>query len=168
MVGYPGRVSQIPSTLVGALEVFNLTANFKVYVCCPDCCYLYLEGSLKAIPPNCTNDDFGVTCGAPLFDSHGKPIRRFFYHSPIDWLARLLQRPKIQEQLRYNIKSQSVDSLEDICDGQFARQLKDDEGTPILGQDSGFLLILNIDGYGATGSKANRYKGGPRHVSDPC
>lgn len=94
----PNDMSQTPVDLRTALKLFNLEAKFTVYICCPKCYFLYHE--TEEIPLFCTKEDLGISCGAKLTKLHGgrlRPACTFLYQSPIDWLARLFQRPNIEK-----------------------------------------------------------------------
>lgn len=166
-VAAPNSFIRVPRDLRSALKIQGIELGLRRYVCCPSCCQLYQEDGSAAVPSTCTAKHLGKTCGAPLFrQSKGdngarKPCRRFFYQSPIRWLARFLQRPGM-EDIADAPRTQGLNErLRDVWDGAFIKELIGDDGEWFFNQPGRYLFALGIDGFNPRG---NRQKGKKRSV----
>ncbi|QRV74636.1 Transposase family Tnp2 protein [Ceratobasidium sp. AG-Ba] len=103
------QLNDIPMTLPTALHRLNLSPEFDIYVCCPDCSTLYPslgKGELST-PAFCNTRDLdGGECKAPLSKTHTrgarvwhKPISRYSHMRFETWITELLQRPGIEDMM---------------------------------------------------------------------
>lgn len=149
-----------------SLKRLGINFKFIPYVCCPRCCRLYLES--EAYPDRCTGVQFpnGETCGEEITSpsENGRsrrPIRRFFYRSPIKWLARLLQRPGIEDLADVPRTREKKEILEDIFDGEFLQNLFVGSGTQkrwFFADKGRYAFALGIDGYGPDTARSKKTK----------
>lgn len=87
-----------------------------------------------------------------------RPIRRFLYQSPIDWLARLLQRPGVEELVDIPKTQKPHTSLSDVWHGSFVRELKGSDGRWFFRSTGRYLFALNIDGFNPNGRREAKKK----------
>lgn len=99
-----------PSSITTAIKNFNLQPELVLWTSCPRCSTLYSPFdplNPTAHRTRCTARDVDdVECGAELLRSskegekvHSRPIRRYPYQSVIDWIARLLNRPGVENYI---------------------------------------------------------------------
>lgn len=148
--------SQSPRDLRTTLDLLGLNIPLKVFVCCPKCYTIYLE--TPSCPRTCEGLLFDVICGAALFHQNNPnlPRKRFFYRSPIDWLAWALQRPGVENLVdRPKLREGRIPMI-DEWDGRFVRELVDDDGSWFFGVPGRYLFSLGLDGFGPSGKKVKR------------
>lgn len=157
----PHDCRQMPADIRTAFKTFHLEAKLTSYVCCPTCFCLYPE--IRPYPDACTYKIFGVKCGTslirpPIDGKPRRPVRRFLYQNPIDWLARLLQRPGIEELVDVPRTRETKDVLVDVLDGSFAQNLQGPDGKWFLGRPGRYLFALGIDGYNPNSNRNKKKK----------
>lgn len=159
------QLSDLPNDLRSALRVQGVDPRLRQYICCPKCYALYREdGDTKPIEA-CIAQELGNRCGARLFrksrtaDGKQKPYRRFFYQSPIQWLARVLQRPGVEEIIDVPRVRDAVGKLQDVWDGNFAKGLQDhDSNDWFFGRPGRYLFVLGVDGFNPNGNRQSGKK----------
>lgn len=159
-LGYSQTLHQVPLDLRTALKRCLISPITTTYVCCPACCALYPEEG-DAYPDECTTSDLGVVCGEALTrlkrvkgkpGTIRKPIRRFVYRHLGPWLAELMCRPGMEGLLDRSVLRTGGD-LENITDGEFARDFRGSDGEPFVGRAGRLLLSLSVDWFNPFGKR---------------
>lgn len=158
----------IPRDIRTVLSWFNLDPVLSTYVCCPSqaCSSLYkpVEGQF---PERCTAVVNGRLCKELLGKRctvNGKifvrPIRRFQYQSPIEWIARLLSRPGIEDAIETNLlNSTERQTVSDIWQTSYMRQFLWADGHSFWSSpkdEMRLLFSLTIDWFNAHHSPVGR------------
>jgi hypothetical protein len=168
-------LSQMPTSLFQALNIFKPDGKTTLYAACPICNFTYKPTvdnatATTTYPTLCTNriaERHGShICNTPLMESrnqHLRPIKPFLVASFTDYLARLLSDPAI-EQLCDKACDDAMLSLNDPPDADVysifqAQFMKTFEG-PITGQlfiDRGtktrLAFIMHTDFFNPSGSR---------------
>lgn len=156
---------QIPIDIRTAMKRFNLKVKLTSYVCCPQCCCLYLE--TESYPDQCSYKEFpgSPPCGTDLLKpsklGRRRPIRRFFYRSPIDWLARMLQRPGIEDIIDAPRVRETKDTLEDVFDGRFLQELcigPENDRRWFFEESGRYAFAIGVDGFDPDTSRSKKTK----------
>lgn len=147
-VGLPNRVEDM-------ISFMGLEPKFRSFVCCPKCFYTYSVNS--AYPQKCNNiehpgDD---ECGRRLRANHRGnqlvPVREYIMQDFSDWLARLYNRPGMEEQLDHavNRPSRSPQVLADVWDAPVMKDIRGSDKPFFnqVGRESRLAFSLNMDGF---------------------
>ncbi|CAE6478853.1 unnamed protein product [Rhizoctonia solani] len=99
-------INAVPTTLPTALQYLALQDHLDIYVACPKCHSIFKDLGATDLPTCPTVNLDGTLCDAELYIQRHRgsrtwstPVRRFS-HQPLEsWLARLLNRPGVEDLL---------------------------------------------------------------------
>lgn len=158
-------IGQIPTTIETALSRFGLDDRTTIYAVCPSCHYTYkpefLHGSvIPRYPKSCTNKprpDSDI-CNTNLLqesDVGEKPIKTYVYHHFFDYLARLLSRKDLEEQMdkacddfMQSLSQPPPEYVTNIFEADFVRSFEGPKpGTLFVdrGDEGRFLFVVHVD-----------------------
>lgn len=174
-------LDKIPLTVEGAMNLFPLDAHIRQFAVCPKCHHLH-EGGQKGrhrsrrlpflgYPSLCENVKLpGVedweNCETPLLDSHGHPLKSFSYHSFPDYLAQILSRRDIEENIDKSC-DEVCEAIEEgrplpeeftsVFDATFVRTLTEANGRSLFVRrersEARLLFSLNVDWFNPEGNR---------------
>ncbi|VDB92147.1 unnamed protein product [Peniophora sp. CBMAI 1063] len=133
-------VDQIPKDPRTVLRAIDISPRCRRYAACPRCSELYPTDEGVATPRLCTKQSTPKSpiCGEPILHEGGKhgrlqPILPYKHQDILQWLARLLSRPDIEDYLESAHHSErKTDPMSRDWDGERLYKIKDEDGEPFL------------------------------------
>jgi hypothetical protein len=157
-------MGQIPTTIETALSRFGLDDDTTIYAVCPSCHYTYKpvfsRGSvIPHYPKLCTNKprpDSDVCNESLLQESDtSKPIKTYVYHHFFDYMAGLLSRQDIEEQMdkvcddfKNSLGQPRPVYVRNIFEADFVRSFEGPEPGMLFvdrGSEGRFLFVVHVD-----------------------
>lgn len=158
----PAIINSTPRDPRTVLQILNLEPVCKSFVCCPGCFSTY--DADRPYPVTCPHKTFpeSEACGAKLqrkrkrgMNSKSIPAREFLMQDMQHWIARLYNRPGLEEILDNDVLSRSdVNEVQDIWDAPELRNFKGSNGKIFAAKKGNLIFSLNIDGFNPLGNKA--------------
>lgn len=164
----------IPTDISTVLRSLDLAPVTVAYVCCPRCFALYKLSATEDdnYPEQCPErrSDSDEPCNARLRvertiggRKRAFPVRRFLLQDFHHWLARLLNRPGLEEHMdnpEHRLQRDPSQPASDIWDAEVLHQIELPDGSKFLNMDTDegrYVFGICIDGLNPRG------KGGPSH-----
>ncbi|KAJ3571371.1 hypothetical protein NP233_g3798 [Leucocoprinus birnbaumii] len=146
----------LPNRVEDMLDFLKLEPKYRSYACCPKCFCTYAVE--PTFPAQCTYTDFpgDAPCGRQLHKSGPRsdqpiPTREYIVQNFSDWLARLYNRPGMEEHLDQSRRSRSNSGeMSDIWDAPVLQDFKGPDGQNFFdysGRESRLAFSLNMDGF---------------------
>ncbi|POV99926.1 hypothetical protein PSHT_13313 [Puccinia striiformis] len=155
----PRQQLYVPGDIRLIIRDLHLDPEIKRTICCPRCFYLYpVDDPPHACTARATRRS--QKCHEPLYKSVARNpsspqvCRYFSTQSFMDWLARFLSRPGIEDLLDKSLSTTAESaSISDIWDSNMWKTLKTSDGKQFTGYSGNLVFSLNVDWFNPSGNK---------------
>jgi hypothetical protein len=144
---------QLPQTVQTVMSKFGLDGKCVIYCVCPDCDCTYPPDVNDQYPRTCSGKPTPESrCSAALLSEEGKPLKTFSHHLFADYLAGLLSRADLEDDMdeacaRF-VDRASTDPrprsaiMTSPFDAEFVKTFIGPDGKPFISVDHGELRLL--------------------------